>query len=275
MPHNVSAVFVSQFDAEVKQAYQGTRRLGGTTRERKGVVGKTHNFPFIGKGLAQKRIPQSDVIPMNMQHSQNPCILEDYVAPEYSDIFNEQKINFDERAELVKGIAGAIGRTQDQILINGMVAGANTITIAHGGVGLTVSKLREASRLLNERGVPSGDRHIAISAISLESLLAQTEVTSTDYNGVKTLVNGEVNTFLGFQFHMIDNREEGGLPKDVTNVRTCLVWHKEAIGLAVGIDFNTEINYIPEKTSWLIAGKYSAGAKVIDSEGVFKLFTQE
>lgn len=274
MPNSISNVFVAQFDAEVKQAYQGMRRLGGTTRERKGVVGKTHNFPFIGKGLAQERIPQSDVTPMNVQYAQNECILRDYNAPEYSDIFNQQKVNFDDRAELVKAIAGAIGRKQDQICIDEMVANANANIIPEGGTGLTVAKLRTASRLLNERGVPSSDRHMAISARALESLLSDPEATSADFNSIKALVNGELNTYVGFRIHMIDNRDEGGLPLNGTT-RTNLFWHKEAVGMAVGKDFETKIDWVAQKTSWLVNGCYSAGAKVIDQEGVFILETLE
>ena len=38
-------------------------------------------------------------------------------------------------------------------------------------------------------------------------------------------------------------------------------------GLAVGIDFRTEVNYIAEKTSWLANGLFSAGSVVIDANG--------
>jgi len=34
-------------------------------------------------------------------------------------------------------------------------------------------------------------------------------------------------------------------------------------GMGIGHNFRTEINYIPEKTSWLVNGIFSAGAVVL------------
>ena len=45
-------------------------------------------------------------------------------------------------------------------------------------------------------------------------------------------------------------------------------WHEEAVGFGVGIDMKTEINYVPEKTSYLVTGMFKAGAAVIDVRGV-------
>ena len=47
-------------------------------------------------------------------------------------------------------------------------------------------------------------------------------------------------------------------------------WHKDAVGLAEGMPESTEINYIPEKTSWLVTGKLLAGAINIDDNGIVK-----
>ena len=94
MSVNISNAFIAQFDAEVKQAYQGAMKLFGSVRVKNGVVGSTHRFPKIGKGLAQPRIPQTDVIPMNVAHTNATATLEDFSAPEFSDIYDLQKINF-------------------------------------------------------------------------------------------------------------------------------------------------------------------------------------
>jgi hypothetical protein len=57
MAINLSTAFVTLFDAEVKQAYQGQAMLRGAVRVRSGVEGSTHKFPKIGKGVAQVRVP--------------------------------------------------------------------------------------------------------------------------------------------------------------------------------------------------------------------------
>ena len=94
MSTNLSPAFVQLFEAEVHQAYQGAAVLRGAARTRTGVTGDTVKFPKVGKGTASVRVPQTDVVPINSSFSQISVSLTDYVASEYSDIFNQQKINF-------------------------------------------------------------------------------------------------------------------------------------------------------------------------------------
>ena len=279
MAINLSSAFVTLFDAEVKQAYQASAVLRPAVRVRSGVEGSTYKFPKIGKGVAQVRIPQSDVSPLNVTYSQVTCTLADYIAAEYSDIFMQAKVNFDERRELVQVVSNAIGRRQDQLILDALAASSTTLTVGNdiGGTdtNLNVAKLRDAKRQLDSNNVPMSDRHIIIHASSLSSLLSETSVTSSDFNTVKALVQGDINTFLGFQFHVLGDRGEGGLPKDGNNDRTVYAFHKDALGMAEGIAPKTEINYIPEKTSFLVASMFSAGAVAIDDEGIVKITCRE
>lgn len=277
MAINVSNAFVTLFDAEVKQAYQAESVLRNTVRLRSGVEGSTHKFPKIGKGVAQVRVPQTDVTPMNVDYSQATVTLSDYIAAEYSDIFNQAKINFDERSELVQVVSKSIGRRADQLIIDALDAASTSLTVATsvGGAGtnLNIAKLLEAKKLMDAGNVPMEGRHILIHANSLSALLGETQVTSADYNSVKALVSGDVNSFLGFNFHVIGDRDEGGLPKPST--RTCYAWHQGAVGYAEGMGIRTEINYIPEKTSHLVASMFSAGAVGIDAEGIVEISCTE
>ena len=216
--------------------------------------------------------------PLNVTYSQVTATLSDYIAAEYSDIFMQAKVNFDERRELVKVVSNAIGRRQDQLILDALTASSATSVsndIGGSDTNMNVAKLREAAKTLNANNVPMDGRHIIIHANSLASLLSETAVTSSDFNTVKALVQGEINTFLGFQFHVLGDRTEGGLIKDGSNDRTCFAFHKDAIGLAEGIAPKTEINYVPEKTSFLVASMFSAGAVAIDDEGIVKIICRE
>jgi len=278
MAINLSTAFVTLFDAEVKQAYQASAVLRPAVRVRSGVEGSTYKFPKIGKGVAQVRIPQTDVTPLNVTYSQVTATLSDYIAAEYSDIFMQAKVNFDERRELVKVVSNAIGRRQDQLILDALTASsASSISNDIGGsdTNMNVAKLRAAAQTLNTNNVPMDNRHIIIHASSLASLLSETAVTSSDFNTIKALVQGEINTFLGFTFHVLGDRGEGGLIKDGSNDRTCFAFHSDAIGLAEGIAPKTEINYVAEKTSFLIASMFSAGAVAIDDEGIVKIVCRE
>jgi hypothetical protein len=280
MATSLSTAFVTLFEAEVKQAYQGFSQLvgSGAVRVRRGVEGSTVKFPKLGKGVASVRIPQTDVTPMNLTWTQATCTLTDYNAAEYSDIFNQAKVNFEERNELVQAVAAAIGRRQDQLVIDALVSETISSTVDEniGGTdsNLNVDKLREAARLLNTDNVPMSDRHWLTHASNMSALLGETETTSSDFASVKALVEGSINTFMGFRFHVIGDRDEGGLAK-ATNDRDNFAWHKSAVGYAEGIGPKVEINYIPEKTSWLVNALLSAGAVVIDEQGAVEITCDE
>lgn len=278
MSATVSANYITSFDAMVKHAYQGMQRLGGTIRTKTGVKGSTHKFPKMGKGLAGPRIPQTDVTPMNVAHTTATATLSDWAAPEYSDIYDLEKLAFDERKELATTIAGAMGRRMDQLVIDAMDTSAFATQVSQnlGGTntGINLTKLLRAKRLLDDNGVPAENRHIAISAYGLEQALAVTQIGSADYNILRPLMDGTLKSWGGFQFHMIETRTEGGLPV-ATSVRNGFAWHQDAVGLAIGIDMRTEVNYIPEKTSWLSNGIFSAGAITIDTDGVIDVLSYE
>jgi hypothetical protein len=272
MAVSISNAFVTLFDTEVKQAYQADAVLRNTVRLRTGVTASTHKFPKIGSGVAQIRVPQTDVTPLNVTYSQATVTLTDYIAAEYSDIFNQAKVNFDERQELVQVVAKAIGRRSDQMIIDALAASSTSLTVATsiGGAGtnLNMAKLREAARLMNTANVPAEDRYMLIHASQLSSLLSETAVTSSDFNSVKALVQGDITSFMGFNFITIGDRSEGGLTGGGSgSTRKVYAYHKMAVGMAESMAIRSEINYIPEKTSWLVSSMFSAGAIAIDAGG--------
>ena len=282
MSKTLSAAAATQFDSEVLHEYQGMGSLRTTVTVRTGVVGDTYKFRHMGKGLAKLRgAPQTDVTPMDVAHSLQTATLENWVAPEYTDIFDAAEVNFQERAELAQTIAGALTRREDQLIIDAFDASstyAGTVTIAIGGAAtdLNPAKLRRASRYLNAKGVPASGRHLVHGALQLEALLGNTEATSSDYNTVKALVNGEINSFVGFKFQMIEDRsaEEGGLTV-AAGVRDCYAYHTTSTGYASGIDPKTEVNYVPVKVSWLANGMLKAGSVVRNSNGLVKVQCDE
>jgi hypothetical protein len=278
MAISVSNAFVTLFDAEVKQAYQGESALRNTVRLRTGVEAATHKFPKIGKGVATVRVPQTDVTPLNVSYSQVTVTLSDYIAAEYSDIFNQAKINFDERQELVQVVSKSIARRQDQMIIDALTNSSTGLTVASsvGGANtnLNLDKLLSAKKQLDAYNVPPTDRFVVIHANNLASLLDETEVKSSDFNTVKALVAGQLDTYLGFKFITIGDRSEGGLPLS-SGDRKVYAFHKQAVGMAEGMGLTTRIDYIAEKTSYLVASMFSAGAVAIDAEGIVEITCDE
>lgn len=280
---NLSPAFVQLFEAEVHQAYQGAAVLTGAARTRTGVVGSTVNFPKVGKGQASIRTPATDVVPLNTSFSTVACSLLDYYAAEYSDIFLQQKINFDERRELAQVVGAAIGRRQDQLMLDALDAAtaggsvANTVVTSGTATAsnLNVGKIIEAKKLMDAKNVPAEGRHFIVHANNLAGLLGDERAVSADYQQIQALVGGSINSMLGFTFHVLGDRDEGGLDIDASNDRTCFAFHQSALGVAVGMPPSTEINYIAEKTSFLVTGKLSMGSVAIDADGIVDVICRE
>ena len=277
MSKSLSSVAVEDFDSMVKQEYQGTAELNDCATMRDNVVADTYNFRKIGRGIANQKATSDDVTPMDVAHTKQLATLENWLAPEYTDIFDQAEVNFDEKLDLAQVIAMALGRRQDQLLIDALDAStpvASDVGTAIGGnTTLNKGKVLAASEALNAQGVPRDrQRFAAITADGLSGLLNTLEVTSSDFVAVQGLITGEVNFWMGFFFKIIDDRsaEEGGLTINTATVASWF-WHKPAMGRARGIPITTEVNYVPVKTSWLSNGFLKAGAVNRDDRGIVKV----
>jgi hypothetical protein len=275
MSINLSSVAVTEFDSMVKHAYQSAGKLRGAVTLRSGVVGDTYKFRKMGKGLANQKASSADVDPMDISHSLVTCTLENWNAPEYTDIFDQAEVNFDEKSELAKTIAMALGRREDQLVIDALAAATSTHTAITATSGFDVASIRAAGAALDGVGAPSEGRYIAFNKTQKQQLLGTTQATSADYMNVKALVSGDIDTFYGFKFILIDDRAEGGLDGGGTTTADAFAFHRDSLGMAVGIDPKTEINYVPQKTSWLVNGVLKAGACVRDVDGFVKLISDD
>ncbi len=274
---------VIEFDNEVKHEYQGMGRLRNKVTLRSNVTGESYKFTRMGQGLANQKATQADVTPMDISHSRQAAVLENWNAPEYTDIFDQAEVNFDEKTELAKTIAKALTRREDQIIIDAMSNGTYSTTpgdnadtgydIAAGGTAMTVAKLREAAMAgLTDRNVDDEDRSLILTAAGVQQLLGDDSVTSSDFNVLKALVSGtlEDTTYMGFKICIIGRRLEGGLPGTTTD-RKAFAFQKAAVGYAVGIDMKTTIDWVAQKTSWLANGMLKAGAVMRENAGVVRI----
>lgn len=267
----LSSVAVTEFDSMVKQAYQGTGMLKGTVTVRNNVTADTYKFRKMGKGLANQKSTADLVTPMDVSHSFAVATLQNWNAPEYTDIFDQAEVNFDEKQELSQVVAGALGRRSDQLCIDALDAGTPLATdIPVNTSNLTVAKLILAKVALVDQGVGDSDLFFMANAKGLGGLLNDTKATSEDFATVKALVNGTINSFMGFTFNFIETRDEGGLTI-ATNDVDSYAYHRAAIGLAQGFENKTSIDWIPDRTSWLTNGMLKAGSVVRDTGGYVKV----
>jgi hypothetical protein len=171
--------------------------------------------------------------------------LSDY---EYADLIDDQdkvRMLIDPTSTYSRAAAAAMGRAMDDVIISAALGSAKTgkdgstttsflaaNQIAVGGTGLTLAKLIQAKEKLDAGDVdPSIPRYIAVSPKQITDLLGDTEVTSADYNTVRALVKGEIDTYVGFKF-ITTNRLP--LTTDGGNDRRVIAWAMDGLKLAVG-----------------------------------------
>jgi hypothetical protein len=138
--------------------------------------------------------------------------------------------------------------------------------VAAASAGLTIAKLRTAKQILDGNEVDEEGRFCVIGSKQLQDLLGTTEVTSSDYNTVKALSAGQVDTFLGFK---IIRSERLTLS---STTRKCIAGQKNSILLAIGQDIITSVDKRPDKNNGIqVFCRMSVGATRMDEDGIVEI----
>lgn len=257
MSNQITTSFVQQYSNNVMMLSQQKGSLLRGAVDVETVVGKNAFFERIGAVTAVKRTTRhADTPQIDTPHSRRRVSMVDY---EYADLIdNQDKIRtlIDPTSSYATAAAMALGRSMDDEIIAAVsgnsfggetgstsvaLPSAQKITEASTG-GMTIAKLREAKEIMDSNSVdPSLQRFIVVGPKQISDLLGTTEVTSSDFNTVKALANGEINQFLGFNF-ITSNR------LDLTSSkRLCLAFTSQAIKLALGQDLMTRIDERSDK----------------------------
>lgn len=270
MSIQVSAAFISQFETEVKLAYQRMgSKLTNTVRNKKNVKGKDTTFQKAGKGQAGQKSRHGNVPLMNIDHTPVLCSLGDWYAGDYVDALDELKTNIDERKIVSDSGAAAIGRKSDDLLVTAISAATTNALIATGGTGLTQAKVNATFEKLSANDVPDdGQRYFVIAPEVWTDLLGITAFSSQDYINYDSLPykGGMVaKSWLGFMFFPFSGLQNGaGGAAEVRN----LAYHHTAVGFASGADIKSDITWVGEKQAHLIVYSLSQGAVNIDELGI-------
>lgn len=139
--------------------------------------------------------------------------------------------------------------------------------------GLTTTKIRRAAKLLNAQGVPTYDRTFVCSATGLEQLLGTTVVTNSDYNSIKALVAGEIDTWLGFKFVVLP---DGIIHVDNNNVADYYAFHKTGVCFGMLEELFLRVEERADKSySKQIYYEINAGAGRLEEAKVIKVKSDE
>ena len=110
--------------------------------------------------------------------------------------------------------------------------------------GLTLAKLRAARTTMLRLEAIDQDEIINcfVSAKQIDDLLGITEVVNSDYAVKKSLVDGNVTTFLGFRFIQTER-----LPADDAGHRRVIVATPKALKLSIGTALKGDVWRVPAK----------------------------
>jgi hypothetical protein len=286
MSNQITTAFVEQYSRNVTMLSQQMGSKLRDTVDQESIVGKNAFFEQIGVTAAQKKLSRhSDTPQLETPHDRRRVSMDDYEWADLIDDVDKIRMLIDPTSSYAKAAAAAMGRSMDDVIITAFNASADTgvsggtsvalpssskFATSNQSDGLTLAKLRAAKKFFDSNDVdPSLQRYIVCGAQQISDLLGDSTVTSADFNTVRALVQGELDTFLGFKF-VTSNR----LPFDASNTddRLVFAYTEDAIKLAIGKDVQAKISERADKSySTQVYYCMSIGATRMEEKKVFQI----
>lgn len=287
MSVEITTAFVKQFGRNIDfLVQQKGSRLRPAVRVETGVVGTKAYFDQIGATEAQLKTSRHGDTPLiDTPHARRQVTMYDYEVADLIDDADQIKTLIDPTNGYAQSMKWALQRKMDyRVIIEALgtaytgeeggtsVALPSAQQIAHGSAGLTISKLREAKEILDEAEVDEEEpRFILVKAAQVTDLLETTEATSADYNTVKALVQGEIDTFMGFKFIRSNQVQADG-----SGYRKVFAWAQNGLLLAIGADIKGRIDERADKSySTQVFASMSIGATRMEEEKIVQILCSE
>lgn len=282
MSVQITTAMVEQYSANVQILMQQKEsRLGPLVRVESGVIGKNAFFDQLNATAAVKRTSRHADTPLvSTPHLRRRVSLGDYDWADLVDNMDVKKVLTDPTSNYAINARNAMNRAKDDEIIEAFLATAyggvdgstsyafdtSHNVVAAASTGMTIAKLRSAKQILDSNEVDDEDRFCVIGSKQLQDLLGTTEITSSDFNTVKALVAGDVDTFLGFKFVRSERLALA------SSTRKCIAGQKNSMLLAIGLEIITDVG--PRRDKNMATQVYlgmSIGATRMDEKGVIEI----
>lgn len=280
----VDTAFVKQFKDNIMHLVQqkGTK-LRATVRVDTNFVGEFKFYDQLGASDMEEKVSRHQDTPIiDPDHKRRRLGRRDFIHNTLFDKEDQLQMIIDPKSDYAINAMWAAGRQTDDVIIgayNGTAfsgkEGATSVSfdanfqIAAGGTGLTKAKLIEARELLDDEDVEDEDRTYTCTPRQISDLLNTTEATSSDFNTVKALVDGQLNTWLGFKFTKISSKR---LQVDGASARLTYAYHQAAIQLGVQKEPTVRIDERPDKMyAWQVFLSISIGATRLEEERIVEI----
>lgn len=292
MSYQITEAVVQQYGTNFRTLYQQKQsRLRPWCQFEGGIVGASKSVERIGRAEAYDITSRhGDTKYVEVPHSRRWIDLQDKGWAELVDEMDKIRMLADPTSPYAALGLAALNRQMDDIIIaaargnartnQGLSALPTTQKVAAGGTNLTLAKLLTVKEILDSNEVDDDasmamdgqgatpSRVMVVNTKMLTSLYGTTEIKSTDFNSVKALANGQIDTFLGFKFVRSER-----LPIDaVATTGYALCWSRSCIALGIGRDIVTSIDPLPTKNySVQVYARMSIGATRLEDEGVVEI----
>lgn len=307
MSNQITTAFVQEFSDLLIMLAQQKGSLLRDSVLNKMVTGDAAYFERIGQVNAILKTSRAMASPqMDTPHSRRRVTLNDFVWGDLIDKEDEVRMLIDPQSSYAISGGYAMGRSIDDAIIAAAIGNSTSVTSSltastsqvslTGGLysdniissdfgvansNLTVAKLIEARRILKHHQVDMSEEFTFVLNASAEaSLLNTTQVTSADYNTVKALVSGDIDTFMGFKFvsteRLLGNLSTSDAGSPVAGSTTgpimCLAFARSGIGLALGKDITVRIQERPDiNFATYVHAAMSIGAVRVEEEKVVQI----
>lgn len=220
---------------------------------------------------------------------------EDYDVNQLLDSFDKLRLLADPMSVYTQNAVNALGREMDNCLLRqvfgnnatgksggtltafpaAQVVGVNTG--AASATNLTVAKLRAARKILMQNNVDLSKEQIycAINAAAHDSLLAEVQIISKDFNDTPVLVEGRVNRFLGINFILTELVTNGTDDQSGTSTQIPL-WVKSGLYMGVWSDIQTDVSERKDLQGIPMQAyvKATFGATRLEEKKIVKIWTR-
>lgn len=278
---------VLQFAANVTHLFQQKgSKLRGTIREEI-LKGKAHFFERLAPESAVQLVARhSDTPQLDPQHSRRMVVPQDYVWS--AKVWDPDKLRhiISAASEYAIAAAAALQRSLDDVILAAFAAnaqggedGTTSVSFASEAAldttfvsaALTTPNILTVKKALDIAECPAEDRYLVYHPAAVEQLLkasAAPIAASSDYNTVKALVDGSLDSWVGFKWIM-SNRTP--LTSGDATRPYCFAYHKSAMGLAISQEINSRMSELPEKNySTQVYARGTFGATRILGNGIVR-----
>lgn len=290
MADTQSNVYAQAYAANIMQlAQEKYAKLLPLVYIKPNVKGKNFFQDQIGKWSMQTKGGRNVQTPNNDPNlARRMGTMIDYHDNRMLDRGDELRMISDPRSAYTIAAAASLGRQIDTVIANKILAtayygesGSSSITLGTTSIAahvnptgtttgtpatLTFARVRNVKRIFDLEAVESEDRFFVVGPSALDHLLNSQQATSSDYNSVRALVRGEIDTWMGFKWIMSTNLSSSG------TLTSCFAMQRYGLCLSMGseplvrTDERSDLSY-----SWQVYYELNIGAVRLEEARVIQV----